>query len=303
MLTCLADTPTFHYLNRCEIDENLLCVLCISPLVNPVSASCGCTYCEKCIIEHLQKPNANACSFCRSRLQRVYMPLVTDKPLLDALNMLLVECRACNLQMRREQFEEHTNQCPLQCPLHCGKIISKSTWSYHQKNCSNAVVECSAHDIGCTWKGLRCHKKDHVRCCVTEASRTLLLQLHEENEVIKYEISKKELLARESQRHIDALRERMNYLQLNRFPRYGIFVKSLHRTIVLEVNEEETVATLKEKIAAKDYIPAREIRLIYSGKQLENDRKLKYYRIERDCTVHVALRLLSEINPSVNVLK
>jgi len=71
-----------------------------------------------------------------------------------------------------------------------------------------------------------------------------------------------------------------------------IFVKTLTgKTIVLNVGAFETVEKLKDKIQDREGIPATLQRLIYAGKLLEDKRTLYDYRINKDATLHLVLRL------------
>ncbi|CAG8612181.1 9993_t:CDS:2 [Paraglomus brasilianum] len=72
-----------------------------------------------------------------------------------------------------------------------------------------------------------------------------------------------------------------------------IFVKTLTgRTITVEVDSLETVEDVKQKIQEKEGIPPDQQSLVYSRKQLIEDRTLTEYNIEKDSTLHLALRLL-----------
>lgn len=71
-----------------------------------------------------------------------------------------------------------------------------------------------------------------------------------------------------------------------------IYIKTLQgKNITLEVNDDDTIESIKKKITDIEGIPQDQQRLVFNGKQLEDANTLKDYNIDADSTIHLVLRL------------
>lgn len=71
-----------------------------------------------------------------------------------------------------------------------------------------------------------------------------------------------------------------------------IFIKTLQgKTLTLDVSDADSIASVKNKIFEKEGIPVDQQRLVFNGKQLEDNQTIADYNIQADSSIHLVLRL------------
>uniref|UniRef100_A0A4W5KBQ0 Ligand of numb-protein X 2b n=1 Tax=Hucho hucho TaxID=62062 RepID=A0A4W5KBQ0_9TELE len=97
-----------------EVDDELVCHICLQPLLRPMDTPCGHTYCFQCLSSFLKEQD-----FCP--VDRQWLQLHQCRPssllvrnLLDKLTVLCPHHAECQQQMQRCELQPHLhNRCPV----------------------------------------------------------------------------------------------------------------------------------------------------------------------------------------------
>ncbi|XP_054574713.1 ligand of Numb protein X 2 isoform X2 [Eptesicus fuscus] len=101
----------YNYQN--EVDDDLVCHICLQPLLQPLDTPCGHTFCCKCLRNFLQEKD-----FCPLDRKRLHFKLCKKSSILvhKLLDKLIVACpfsSVCQDVMQRCDLEAHLkNRCP-----------------------------------------------------------------------------------------------------------------------------------------------------------------------------------------------
>ncbi|KAF3694022.1 Ligand of Numb protein X 2 Numb-binding protein 2 PDZ domain-containing RING finger protein 1 [Channa argus] len=106
------DSHLYEYQD--EVDDELICHICLQPLLRPMDTPCGHTYCFHCLSNFLKEQDF--CPVDRQRLQlhqcRPSSLLVRN--LLDKLTVVCPHYEECRQQMQRCELQPHLhNRCPV----------------------------------------------------------------------------------------------------------------------------------------------------------------------------------------------
>ncbi|XP_063062434.1 ligand of Numb protein X 2a [Engraulis encrasicolus] len=101
------------YNYRLEVDEDLVCHICLQPLVTPLDTPCGHTFCARCLRSFLKERDFCPLDRARLALPSCRRSSILVHKLLDKLPISCPLAPACQLSMPRCDLEAHLkHRCP-----------------------------------------------------------------------------------------------------------------------------------------------------------------------------------------------
>uniref|UniRef100_UPI003AAEA999 E3 ubiquitin-protein ligase LNX isoform X1 n=1 Tax=Centroberyx gerrardi TaxID=166262 RepID=UPI003AAEA999 len=101
-----------EYQYKEEVDDDLICHICLQPLIRPLDTPCGHTYCQECLTSFLLE--SDFCPVCRAHLmlQTCRKPSLLVHRLLDKLTVACPFSDHCDETLPRGELEAHIkNRC------------------------------------------------------------------------------------------------------------------------------------------------------------------------------------------------
>ncbi|XP_077092366.1 ligand of Numb protein X 2b [Siphateles boraxobius] len=96
-----------------EVDDELVCHICLQPLLQPMDTPCGHTYCFQCLSNFLHDQDFCPVDRQRLQLQQCRASSLLVRNLLDKLAVLCPFRSECQLSMQRCELQPHLhNRCP-----------------------------------------------------------------------------------------------------------------------------------------------------------------------------------------------
>ena len=133
-----------------NVDPNLICPICQSPLVGPVETECGHTFCSECIYSAMQhQGDEKSCPNCRQSFPRVRLEVVNtivDRMLDDLVVRCVSKSKGCQELMTRSNVLDHVNRhcgySDIACPdIRCRQILQRRQATDDQ--CHHRTVMCN----------------------------------------------------------------------------------------------------------------------------------------------------------------
>lgn len=106
------DSHLYEYQD--EVDDELMCHICLQPLLRPMDTPCGHTYCFHCLSNFLKEQDFCPVDRQRLQLQQCRPSSLLVRNLLDKLQVSCPHYAECQTQMQRCELQPHLhNRCPV----------------------------------------------------------------------------------------------------------------------------------------------------------------------------------------------
>ena len=142
-----SNNMNYEYMNRELIRQDLFCLICQNPFIEPMLTQCkprSHTFCRECIEGWIEFNPICVSPCCHERICREDLIPANVSYFIKDLGDLRVKCLGC-LQsgFKRADFDAHYDQ-----------------------TCPKTNIACQWFDVGCSWRGPRNEFEEHSKNCI-----------------------------------------------------------------------------------------------------------------------------------------
>lgn len=110
------DSHLYEYQD--EVDDELVCHICLQPLLQPMDTPCGHTYCFQCLSNFLHDQDFCPVDRQRLQLQHCRTSSLLVRNLLDKLTVLCPFRNECQQSMQRCELQPHLHNRSVRAVSH-----------------------------------------------------------------------------------------------------------------------------------------------------------------------------------------
>lgn len=125
------DSHIYEYQD--EVDDELVCHICLQPLLQPVDTPCGHTYCLQCLSSFLHEQDFCPVDRQRVALQQCRSASLLVRNLLDKLTVLCPFHNECQQSMQRCELQPHLHNRSVY-EVHCAPYCKNICVIYENDN-------------------------------------------------------------------------------------------------------------------------------------------------------------------------
>lgn len=266
------------------VSQTLRCPICFDVFQDPVffiGEPCQHVFCRDCLAKsHARQPDR--CPTCRAQVD---MTLIGSHRLMCSfLDELPVKCTAegCFWTGRLDSRAAHRSACAA-----LELIAAKNALKAQSDQQEQLKIEFEELRTQSTKQMQSLKRKgDDI-----QTLRLLLAESRKQVELQDKRLRRQELVLTElySMGQNMANVCRMDFLQTQPRPPTQIFIKGNH-TLTLQVEEEETILSIRQRIQEKSGLPPEAYWLVHGGKFLIDDVSLRQFGIGNGSTLFLSIR-------------
>ncbi|KAJ3358627.1 hypothetical protein HDU91_005156 [Kappamyces sp. JEL0680] len=234
------------------VNPNLICSICHSPFLEPITVSCQHTFCLECFSSHIEKSEAPApyCVLCKEPIDLKWTQSRIVSLMVDELPVFCFN-KEYGCSWTGERQHDHVEECKqfLEPCVGCEVLVSSVRISQHNLQCPGAIVSCTYSHLGCSWEGRRREVAAHLSECYYEKLQGFFALFERERRQLLEENAKLKITIGELESQLSDVRKSIFPLAPNEHPGFldetaapPFFVNTLARDVIMVKTDVEAMA-------------------------------------------------------------